>query len=67
MHPSNVYVVGEMMSEPTIYQSVGERHRSQESPPNYRAATSFAQQHKRSESSDSQLPCYAEAIEKERY
>ena len=59
-----------MMNDPSIYQSMGEQGRSQESPPNYRAATSFTQ-HTRSYSkgsnSNDELPSYAEAIEKERY
>ena len=66
MHQNSVYVVGEMMNEPSIYQSIGERRRSRESPPNYRAATSFAQHTKVSDPND-ELPSYAEAVEKERY
>ena len=54
------------MNEPSIYQSIGERRRSRESPPNYRAATSFAQHTKVSDPND-ELPSYAEAVEKERY
>ena len=69
MHQQNIYVVGEMMDDANIYQSLGERQRQlQESPPNYRAATSFApQQTAKVSDSSEDLPSYAEAIEKERY
>lgn len=66
MHQNSVFVVGEMMDDANIYQSLGERRGPQESPPNYRAATSFTQHTKVSDPND-ELPSYAEAIEKERF